>query len=140
MNRRISRRAAVSAALLAGAAPAAAAVVSPDTDLIQLAEHYLTVSSKTDALMAQMFEAAERGDKATEESLFQQQCMHVPEQHRLLERIMATAAHTPEGMRLKARVALSWVQLDSDGEPHTHEDQVMWSLAQDILRLAGGAA
>lgn len=139
MSRRISRRAALSAALVAGTAPAAVAV-SPDTDLIQLAEHYLTVSSKTDALMAQMFEAAERGDKATEESLFQQQCMRVPEQHRLLERIMATAAHTPEGMRLKARVALSRVLLDSDGDPNTEEDQVMWSLAQDILRLAGDAA
>ena len=144
MSNRISRRSSLMTVLLpivavsgmASAAPAAAA----DAELIALCRRYLAMEDEQDQLCALMFDASDAGDKAEEERLFEEQRTRVPTMHRLLHDLLDLPALTAEGIRLKAEVALRRVQVDLDGDPVSDEDAVMRSLAQDMVRLAGGAA
>lgn len=60
---------------------------------------------------------------------------------RLQRRIIGIPAHTGPGLAAKARIVIRYSNIGFDGELDPDSDDAMaWSVAQDLVRLHGGAA
>jgi hypothetical protein len=139
MNRRDLTRSVIAlpagfAALHALPVPAQAAppAADPDRELLALCRRYMSLERRQNRLTERQFDANEAGDKELEERLFRIQKRYVPYQHWLLAEIVDAAPQTPPGLRAKARVFMSRVQRDLDGNPMGDEGP-LWSLCRDLL-------
>ncbi|MBI0432813.1 hypothetical protein [Roseomonas sp. KE0001] len=106
---------------------------NPDAELLDLCRRYMALEETYNRDLAGELAAEERGDRATEDALFEARSISARVMRGLLFDIMARPARTAEGAKAKATVALTKVQRSRDGEPWGPEDAVMDSLACDIL-------
>jgi hypothetical protein len=105
---------------------------SDDADLLALCRRYMSLERRQNLLTERMFEADEAGDKALSERLFRMQKRYVPYHQDLLDEIVDAKPQTKPGLRAKARVFMSRVQRDLDGNPMGDEGP-LWSLCRDLL-------
>jgi hypothetical protein len=109
----------------------------PDAELLALCAELLALEREFDRLFELQCAAEEAGDKALARHYSGRQSVSVPDVHDLVADIAALPARTEAGRRGKARVMLTRIHYDSDGEPG-EEDALAHSICQDIL--AGEAA
>jgi hypothetical protein len=139
MNRRDLTRSVIAlpagfAALHALPVPAQAAppAAYPDRELLSLCRRYMSLERRQKLLSERMFSADEEGDKALSERLFRMQKRYVPYHQDLLDEIVDAKPQTKPGLRAKARVFMSRVQRDLDGNPMGDEGP-LWSICRDLL-------
>ncbi|MCG7360820.1 hypothetical protein MHZ93_06100 [Roseomonas sp. ACRSG] len=113
----------------AQAAPPAA---DPDRDLLALCRRYMSLERRQNLLTERQFAANEAGNKALEDRVFRIQKRYVPHHQEILAEIVDAEPKTPAGMRAKARVFMTRVQRDLDGNPMGDEGP-LWSLCRDLL-------
>ena len=135
MTPALSRRAALSLPAFLAVPAAAVALPSPDAELLSLCQRYLSLNRRMDRLADGMFAAQAQGNKLRSDALLEAQRHFVPYGQTLMAEVMGRPALTNAGLRAKASVAMTRVDLSSDGTP-LPDDEPLWSICQDLL--AGG--
>lgn len=127
-----TRRTLLAGAGAAAAVPAAAASPGADSALIAMCAAFLQRERIGRALSAQADGMPKGPARDAVEARHDEATANY---HERLDNIIDTPVVTLAGARAKAEVVLSWCQFDRDGWPLPC-DAPVWSLANDVLRLA----
>lgn len=114
--------------------PAQAAPPAADADrnLLALCRRFMSLERRQGILFDRECEAQQAGDKDLADWLSDVQRSYVPYHHQLKAEIVDTKPQTTEGLHAKARVFMSLVQRDLDGDA-LGDDGPLWSICRDLL-------
>lgn len=129
----ISRRAALGA-LAAISTPfgASADAAGLDAELLRLSARYWAEEAELLALEEPWFDIVGGAPKGLRDGW---QPRHAAQAH-LRARALGLPAHTPDGLRAKARFATEHMHTLSDGQvPPDNDDYAAWAFVRDVLRF-----
>ena len=139
MNATPTRRAVLAAAAAAAALPALAAPagtqVSPDAELLRLLAEMDALQRQADPIFDRAW--ALPSSSAEGKELLARAYGLMDIWHERKRQVAALPARTTEGLRAKAKMAMTFVDLHADGTP-SEDDMITWSVLRDVL--ARGAA
>jgi hypothetical protein len=120
-------------ALHAMPAPAQAAPpADADRELLALCRRFMSLERRQGTLFEQECKAEQEGNRDLARQLSDVQRSYVPYHHQLKAEIVDTEPQTTEGLQAKARVFMTLVQRDLDGDA-LGDDGPLWSLCRDLL-------